>query len=143
MITKISAARDIAGLLNQGKNLAHHIGYEKILSDINEGQVKYLYKSVRDHIIAVVGIKNLEFSIAEIKHIAVSNNYRRRGLAKELVKLALDKINKPVILCTIRESNTPSINLMTSFGFKKVVDFNHLHKLGLFLKLKEPHVHGS
>lgn len=140
MITKVSAAQDIARLLNHGRNLAHHITSEKILADINSGSVKYLYKSVKDHIIAVVGIKNLDFSIAEIKHVVVSNDLRRRGLAKDLVKLAIDKIDKPVIICTIRENNNPSINLMTSFGFNKVIDFNHLHKLGLFLKLKEQHV---
>ncbi len=54
---------------------------------------------------------------ADIVRVAVLPEYRRRGVARELLTRAFEKIDGAVFL-DVRESNTPAIELYKSLGFE-------------------------
>ena len=60
---------------------------------------------------------------ADIEDLFVSLALRRRGIAKELLSLALKDIEdsgKTAVFLEVRTDNTSAINLYTSFGFEKI-----------------------
>ena len=57
--------------------------------------------------------------IYEVIKIAISPNYRKKGLGKKLLNYVLDDLDKNLIL-EVRVSNKGAINLYESLGFKKI-----------------------
>lgn len=57
--------------------------------------------------------------IYEVIKIAVSPNFRKRGLGKKLLGSVLKDLDKNLML-EVRVSNQPAINLYESLGFKKI-----------------------
>ena len=55
-----------------------------------------------------------------IVEIAVSPEYRRRGIAKELIQSALSDNSLKEIFLEVRESNAPAIGLYESLGFERI-----------------------
>jgi len=57
--------------------------------------------------------------IYEVIKIAISPNYRKKGLGKKLLNYVLDDLDKNLIL-EVRVSNKGAINLYESLEFKKI-----------------------
>lgn len=57
--------------------------------------------------------------IYEVIKIAVSPNFRKRGLGKKLLASVLKDLDKNLML-EVRVSNQPAINLYEGLGFKKI-----------------------
>ncbi len=55
-----------------------------------------------------------------IDSVAVSPDYRRKGLASRLIDMAVSISNAEVIMLEVRESNLPAIALYESLGFERV-----------------------
>ena len=66
---------------------------------------------------------SLGYDDVDIESVFVLPDYRKNGVAKELLKSIQEKIkqlNKDRILLEVKESNTPAINLYKSFGYEKI-----------------------
>ena len=57
--------------------------------------------------------------IYEVIKIAVSPNYRKRGMGKKLLAYVLENLDKNLML-EVRVSNEPAISLYEGLGFKKI-----------------------
>ena len=60
---------------------------------------------------------------ADIMNLAVSENYRRKGIVRGLVLALVEELSKQdvtIALLEVRVSNTPAITLYESLGFSKV-----------------------
>lgn len=82
----------------------------------------YMVALIDSNPVGFVGIWNIAGE-GEIIDIAVSRNFRRRGIAKELLCKAVSfcKLNGIFTLhLEVRESNIPAISLYKSCGFEKV-----------------------
>ncbi len=55
-----------------------------------------------------------------VDNIAVSPEYRRQGLARELLSFAHEKYEGIPFLLEVRESNAPAISLYSSLGYEQV-----------------------
>ena len=70
----------------------------------------------------VVGYALIENVIDEgcLTSIAVIDECRRQGGAKELLQLALSESKMKSVYLEVNENNTPAINLYLSFGFIEI-----------------------
>ena len=57
--------------------------------------------------------------VYEVIKIAISPNYRKKGLGKKLLSFVLDDLDKNLIL-EVRVSNGSAINLYEGLGFEKI-----------------------
>ena len=132
MLNKITAASQVAKLINKNNSLRITYNKNKILGN----DVRYTYLHVpKDGIIAVVGVEHHGYLYTEIKHVSVASNYRRKGLARRLVNVVMSKVTTPFIFATIREGNTASFDLFKSLGFKSVSYYTYNEKR-IYLMLK-------
>lgn len=69
---------------------------------------------VNGFIIAVDVIDNVDLLL-----IVVDENYRRRGIARDLMKYLIEQSHKPIML-EVALINTPAVNLYTKYNFKEV-----------------------
>lgn len=70
----------------------------------------------------VVGYINSHICIdeADINNIAVTENYRKRGIGDALISHLLGEIDVNSVYLEVRESNLGAIKLYNKFGFKQV-----------------------
>ncbi|MBE5749498.1 MAG: ribosomal-protein-alanine N-acetyltransferase [Clostridiales bacterium] len=74
---------------------------------------------------SLVGVVTFTFSIdtADIEDIVTDKNYRRKGIGKDLLKIAEHTIKEKSIskiFLEVRESNNPAIGLYTNAGYKRL-----------------------
>lgn len=79
-------------------------------------------------VVACVGVRRFADEIGEIKRMYVKPAYRRKGIAAELLKRALEFAVKAgyhkVVLDTL-DTMTPAMNLYLKNGFEKVPAYYH------------------
>lgn len=84
----------------------------------------YVFIEEHEKIMACAEVKKVQWYQWEISHVSVAK--RRCGFGKRIVELAESKIIKAhgkVIQCTIRSTNTASIELFKSMGYTSGVTF--------------------
>lgn len=70
--------------------------------------------------VAITGcckLVTLAWHEAELMHISVATGYRRRGVARLLVKAAIAICEQPMLTATVRADNDASLALLISCGF--------------------------
>jgi ribosomal protein S18 acetylase RimI-like enzyme len=70
----------------------------------------------------------LQANQAYLEHVSVSRQYRQSGLGRRLIQAALnelDKMEARELICGILPSNTKSIRMIESAGFKLVTDIKY------------------
>ena len=83
-------------------------------------------------------IYTILYENAEIIDLYVSNNYRRRGIAKELLKKVIDNKNIKNITLEVNINNKNAIMLYNSVGFKEVsIRKGYYNGVDAILMLKE------
>ena len=103
---------------------------ETINQKINNKEFKYWTFKEDEKIVAYLGIQFINDFI-EILGIGVIEEFRNRGIAKQLMNELMDYFNKSTyvkILLEVRESNSVAKNLYTNLGFIKVSKRKNYYK---------------
>jgi ribosomal protein S18 acetylase RimI-like enzyme len=111
-------AKQIAMLLNANNNL--YVKHDAF--SIKSGKTNYfvevdLVAKGKSQVVACVGLLKEFEHLSKIYHVCTHPNYRRLGLAKKLVNLAVQNCETSHVYMTIREDNVPSINMALSLNF--------------------------
>ena len=103
---------------------------ETINQKINSKEFKYWTFKEDEKIVAYLGIQFINEFI-EILGIGVIEEFRNRGIAKQLMNELIDYFDKSTylkILLEVRESNSTAKNLYTNLGFTKISKRKNYYK---------------
>ena len=103
---------------------------ETINQKINSKEFKYWTFKEDEKIVAYLGIQFINDFI-EILGIGVVEEFRNRGIAKQLMNELIDYFDKSTylkILLEVRESNSKAKNLYTNLGFTKISKRKNYYK---------------
>lgn len=114
-LSDLDIASQIASLLNDNNRLTKTHSSYTILND----PASYFIELIGSQIVGCVGLYKTT-PMDKIIHLSVHKQYRRLGIAKKLLKVALTNSIHDVLYMSIREDNTSCLNLAHSFGFKQV-----------------------
>jgi len=92
---------------------------EDFLEMINAPYAYYYVAILGGRIVGITGLRDIAGE-GEITNVVVAPEYRRQGIALELMKTALDKcddLNIEDITLEVRVSNKPAISLYEEVGF--------------------------
>ena len=112
-------AYQVAGLINSYNRLAA----KKSASEILCGHTNYITETHGKLILGAVGMDRQSYTFTEIKHLVVRPEWRGKGIAKHLLRRAVDITNTKMIYATVRENNEASLKLFESFGFSRAGDY--------------------
>lgn len=84
---------------------------------IKYNKAKYFIELHGDLVIACAGLTQTGLEISKIHHIAVRPEFRKQGLGRKLVTVALNHCVTSHVFMTIRDDNIPSLKLARSLGF--------------------------
>lgn len=129
-------ARQVANLLNQNNKLrTRHTAYS-----IMSSPATYFVEIYGDKVAGCQAIMREIETVTRMFHLSVDLNYRRRGIARKLKRLALSYVQTPFVYVTIREDNAASIALNMSEGFRFIKsDWAFNHYVHVFAKdLRKP-----
>lgn len=113
-LSREELATQIAGLLNGSNNLTITHTTGSILSS----PAKYFVEICENKVIGCVGLTKINKEESKAHHGSVHPQYRKRGVGKKLLKLAVIHCETPFIYGTIRENNIASLRMSFSVGFK-------------------------
>lgn len=116
-LTSREIAQQIAGLLNANNKLIVYHTSDTILNSNTTYFVEFDHIGREQVVIGCIGVDIVSSGIEKIKHMSVSKDFRRRGVARKLLNLVLSNSNAEKILMNIRRDNSPSLNLALSCGF--------------------------
>ncbi len=123
MILRIMNPDDIKDIIEIEKTCftADAWSEEDFIFRIEEGEPQFINLSVEDDD-KVVAYLTACFVVGElnIDSVAVSPDYRRKGLASELIGTAITISRPELVMLEVRESNLPAISLYKSLGFEEV-----------------------
>ena len=112
-VSKDSMAKQIAVLVNKfNKWYKTHTAYS-----ISRDDTDYFVEVVNDRVVGCVGLQKRFYNSSEIKHMCVEPEFRRKGIAKRLVNLAIANCNTEYVYMKIRDDNLPSLMLAKTLGF--------------------------
>jgi len=81
---------------------------------------RYFVELVRDKIVGCASTIQDYSTLTKIQHICVLPEYRNKGIAKKLTKLAISTADTPYVYMTIRADNFASLRLADSLQFRYV-----------------------
>ena len=113
-LSREELATQIASLLN---------GYNKLTLTHTTGSIlgspaKYFVEICENKVVGCVGLTKMNEKESKAHHGSVHPQYRKRGIGKRLLKLAVIHCKTPFIYGTIREDNIASLRMSFSVGFK-------------------------
>jgi predicted GNAT family acetyltransferase len=104
-------------LVNKHNKLYKRYTKNKILYSPN---TCYFVEIVHNTVVGCVGMAKRNDKLTEIKHVCVEPIYRKRGIAKKIVNLAIASSKTEFVYMTIRHDNTASLAMAKSLGFMPV-----------------------
>ena len=114
-------ASQIATLLNLNNKLQiRHNAFS-----IKRGTANYFVEIARttqglSQVVGCVGLLKEFPALSKIYHVCTHHDYRKMGIAKKLINLAIQNCESSHVYMTIREDNLPSIKMATSLNFNIV-----------------------
>ena len=106
-------AKQIADLVNTHNQLYKKHTTYSVLNSV----ARYFVEVVNDKVIGCTALVKEEENLSRNFHTCVSPAFRRKGIARKLKLLAIQNCNTSYIFSTVREDNTPSINMNLSLGY--------------------------
>jgi ribosomal protein S18 acetylase RimI-like enzyme len=117
-ITNEEMATQIAALLNSHNRLYKRHNTNTILNSNTKYFVELLSSPAIDKkVVGCAGLRQDYPTLSNIKHVCVDPIYRRFGVARKLMKTAIENSPTDLVYMTIREDNKPSLYLAESLGF--------------------------
>jgi len=113
-------SEQVASLINTYNNLS----YRRTALDVREGKIDYVVETHGKWVVGCCGYEKLGYQLTEIKHLAVNQEWRRRGVGGFLIKSVLKFCDTPAIFATVREDNKSSMSLFRTLGFIPSVTYN-------------------
>lgn len=114
----------IAALLNRRNQLT--VPYDA--GRVTKFADQYLFKTIKDQVVAAVELKNVQWYQGEVCHLTVHEDFEGEGYAKsllaELERRAAARGFR-ILQCTIREGNAESEKLFAKAGFNPVSRFHN------------------
>lgn len=117
---------------------------EFLKDNIGRGDIyfatRYVIAYDGNNIVGCVGVHTLTHYTAEIKHLYVLPEYRKRGIAREMlmiIQLDVNSNNFPLMTATVRFTSNISKHLFDKFGWEVVgVKKSPYSEHNLFILLK-------
>lgn len=106
-------ARQVAVLLNSHNRLTVRHSQWSIMNSA----ASYFTEIYGDKVVGCQAIIRETEEVTRQFHLCVASEWRRRGIARKLKRLALSHVQTPYVYVTIREDNLASIALNLSEGF--------------------------
>lgn len=122
---KESEAGQIANLLNTQNQLTVQYDAQKVLK--HQGDLLF-HCDDNGTVTCAVEVVKVQWYQAEIKHLSVHPDHKRKGLGRQLLAEAETKAAESgasVAQCTVRDNNTLSIKLFLSSGYRHAVSFKN------------------
>lgn len=117
-----STASQIAKLLNQRNALVLEYDTKKVL----DKKDNYVFELENELVAVCAECKKVQWYQWEISHVCVDRSLERKGYGRKIIQKCETKAianGARIIQCTIRTTNSPSIALFKSIGYKKVNSF--------------------
>lgn len=84
---------------------------------------RYFVAIVDGTLAGCVAVRRLSGALSEIRHLAVAERFRRRGIGTALVRRAAAEAGTPALLASVRDHNEASLVLFRSLGFAHALVF--------------------
>lgn len=114
--TAISAeeiARQIADMLNAHNKLT----LIHTMPGLIQAHGKYFIEIDKKKVIACQALQKESDNLTKLYHSCVLPEYRRQGIAKRLLQIAIQNSPTPYVYATIRGDNEASLNMVKALGF--------------------------
>lgn len=115
-LSNIEIASQIALLINK-YNLWNTI---YTTDTIYKSPATYFVELANSQVVGCASTLIILPTLSKIQHICVMPEFRHKGIATKLVKLAINTINTEYLYMTIREDNIPSLALANTLHFSYV-----------------------
>lgn len=112
-ISRDEIALQISTLINNHNKLCR----KHTASSILRGGADYFVEVIGNKIIGCVGLFKKHITLSEIRHLCITPIHRRRGIAKNLITLAIANCDTENVYMVIRDDNIPSLITAKSLGF--------------------------
>lgn len=106
-------AEQVASLINNYNGWYTRFSQKFILFN----PARYFLEIENDTVVGCAAYIQENNKFTKIQHVCVLPNKRRKGIAKKLVKLAVENATTDYVYMTIHESNIPSLRMAESLGF--------------------------
>jgi GNAT superfamily N-acetyltransferase len=87
------------------------------------GGTYYVILDPHEEPLAMVALKKRSWCLTEIRHLYVAPPMRGRGVARSLMRHALERVTTPLVCATTRANNMAVARLNQEFGFSEVERF--------------------
>jgi len=131
-LTHEQIAYQVAALINCHNGLSQ----KRSVADVQTGRTHYVVETHGQWVLGAVGLDRQGYTFTEIKHLAVHTEWRGKGIAKLLLKRALNIANTKMVYATVREDNEASLKLFESLGFRRSGDYSAVdHRVVLLVRV--------
>ena len=113
-LSKEEMAIQIATLLNQANRLLKVHSKATIL---NSHSI-YFVEICEKNVVGCVALTKVSATYSMVHHASVRPEYRKKGVGKKLLSLAVNQCETPMVYGRIRDDNVPSLKMSFSVGFK-------------------------
>ena len=125
-------AYQVTALINSHNRLST----KKSVANIQNGHTDYIVETHGQWVLGAVGLDRQGYTFTEIKHLVVHSEWRRKGIARHLLKRALRVVDTKMVYATIREDNKGSLKLFKSLGFQNAGGYaTKNHRVILFVRV--------
>lgn len=112
-ISRDEMASQISALVNNHNRLYKR---HTTFSILRNG-ADYFVEVIGNKVIGCAGLTKRHPTLSEIRHVCVAPSHRRRGIAKNLIALAIANCDTENVYMTIRDDNIPSLMTAKSLDF--------------------------
>jgi len=112
-VSRESMAQQITALVNRHNKL-----YKRLTPyNLARENAEYFVEVVGNRVVGCVGLSARFHNASEIKHVCVDPAFRRKGIGRKLISLAIANCRTENVYMTIRDDNLASLMLAKSLGF--------------------------